>query len=126
MNEVFMELIPGTNVPKNAVVDEVSRFDIAVHQTEPLEQSQATSQEGNWKLRANCREVDTSVFYPHDSDRLGIKIAKSICDDCVVRSECLEFALDIRDDDGIYGGLKADERRKILNSRRRIGKLATG
>ena len=40
--------------------------------------------------------------------------AKSICRICPVKSQCLEYAMEIREPYGIWGGLTEAERRTIL------------
>jgi WhiB family redox-sensing transcriptional regulator len=45
--------------------------------------------------------------------------AKSICEACAVRVACLEYALQIREPHGIWGGLTENERRAILDHRAR-------
>ncbi len=40
--------------------------------------------------------------------------AKEICAVCSVRSDCLQYALDIGEQHGIWGGLNEIERRDLL------------
>ena len=40
--------------------------------------------------------------------------AKTICATCRVQPACLEYALDIREPHGIWGGLNEHERRELL------------
>ncbi|MDQ1511262.1 MAG: WhiB family transcriptional regulator, redox-sensing transcriptional regulator [Actinomycetota bacterium] len=40
--------------------------------------------------------------------------AKTICAECIVRQECLEFALRVHEPHGIWGGLTEAERRRLL------------
>jgi len=40
--------------------------------------------------------------------------AKAICAECPVRAECLDYALDIREPHGIWGGLTEAERRLLI------------
>jgi len=44
--------------------------------------------------------------------------AKAICARCPVRDSCLAYALDTRQEFGIWGGLNEDERRAILRRQR--------
>ena len=46
-------------------------------------------------------------------------VAKAICVRCPVRPECLEYALEIRETHGIWGGLNEMERRAVLRERTR-------
>ena len=44
--------------------------------------------------------------------------AKAICEVCRVIDECRDYALEIREQHGIWGGLNELERREILSQRR--------
>ena len=44
-------------------------------------------------LQARCRSLAPSEFFP--SDGVGVDKARKICDDCRVKAECLEYALDL-------------------------------
>lgn len=46
-------------------------------------------------------------------------MAKAICGACKVRERCLEFALDRRERDGVWGGATEKERRRMLRQRRK-------
>lgn len=65
----------------------------------------------NWQHHAACRDLDPELFFPLPLDVAGELAAKTVCGDCPVRSECLTFALRNGLDDGVWGGLTADERR---------------
>jgi WhiB family redox-sensing transcriptional regulator len=43
--------------------------------------------------------------------------AKQICAVCVVRRECLDYAIEIREPHGIWGGLNEAERKQLLERR---------
>ncbi len=77
-----------------------------------------------WRALANCKGIDTNIFFPSASDTEGIARAKEFCKRCRVKRECLEYAISHEgtratpgEDLGIYGGLGYDERR--LFARRR-------
>lgn len=57
--------------------------------------------------RRNCRDIDNDVFYPEgnrqDKDR-AIALAKSVCEDCVIKQECLMSAVINKEEFGIWGG----------------------
>ncbi len=72
-----------------------------------------------WHLKASCRGPESALFFPpaaaerrDDRDAREAK-AKSICAQCSVQSECLEFALRVHEPHGIWGGLTEAERRRI-------------
>jgi WhiB family redox-sensing transcriptional regulator len=41
-----------------------------------------------------------------------IRAAKAICDSCIVRQQCLHWAIETNQDIGVWGGLSEDERKK--------------
>lgn len=72
----------------------------------------------SWRQQGACNGLDPAVFYP-DSEEAS-DLAKSICAECPVRVNCLEYALAIREKDGVWGGATDKERRKIIRLRRRL------
>lgn len=77
----------------------------------------------HWRERAMCRTTPriTEKFfiegkYPMNSfeQRDAIAVAKSYCALCPVRQQCLEFALLMDEDSGIYGGMTRNERRHFI------------
>jgi WhiB family transcriptional regulator, redox-sensing transcriptional regulator len=76
--------------------------------------------EAPWQQQAACRGPHASVFFPpshferkDEKDQREID-AKGICASCVVRTDCLSYAIDIREPHGIWGGLTEGERRMLL------------
>jgi len=59
------------------------------------------------------------VFHPVEEDDAAAAPAKAICDLCPVREPCLEYAISAREKDGVWGGLTARERRRLVRQRRR-------
>lgn len=57
----------------------------------------------------SCVDLDPNVFFPPKGT--SQKVAKSICNGCVVQDECLEYALTNRESFGIWGGKNEGERR---------------
>jgi WhiB family redox-sensing transcriptional regulator len=61
------------------------------------------------------------VFFPPSYfERKDEKIerearAKAICAQCSVKEPCLDFAIDIREPHGIWGGLNEMERKTLLD-----------
>jgi WhiB family redox-sensing transcriptional regulator len=71
----------------------------------------------SWRQRGACRGLDPEIFYPPSED--DVSEAKMICGTCAVREACLEYALDNREGDGIWGGATERERRRMLRQRRK-------
>jgi WhiB family redox-sensing transcriptional regulator len=76
-----------------------------------------------WMARGSCRGMDPDFFFP--TDGAGVARARKVCVRCVVREECLSFALAHRIDHGVWGGASERERRRLLG---RVGsaRLARG
>ena len=68
-----------------------------------------------WQDLANCRGADPDLFFPERG--ASTRTAKSICRECTVREECLEFAIVSSEKFGIWGGLSERERRRIRRER---------
>ena len=76
--------------------------------------AEETDEQG-WQLYANCLGVDPDLFFPERG--ASTKEAKSVCKGCVVREDCLEYALANGEKFGIWGGLSERERRRIRRQR---------
>jgi WhiB family redox-sensing transcriptional regulator len=71
----------------------------------------------SWRRRAACRGIEPEIFYPVSEEEA--EEAKAVCAQCEVRQACLEFALNNRERDGVWGGATERERRRIIRQRRR-------
>jgi len=71
---------------------------------------------------AACRGIDLDVFFPVSDAKAGE--AKAVCATCPVREECLEFALNTRPADGVWGGLTAIERHRLIRRRQKAARKA--
>ncbi len=75
-----------------------------------------------WQMQGACRGPQAALFFPPPKpERRAAKqrreqIAKAICSECEVRTDCLDYALDIRELHGIWGGMNELERRTLLVS----------
>jgi len=88
-----------------------------------------------WMLDARCaREgVDTKPFFePYDDDlppeitykaewARRVREAVKVCCRCLVRTECLAYALDNGEPFGVWGGLTQRARNEVERSQLRIG-----
>jgi WhiB family redox-sensing transcriptional regulator len=69
-----------------------------------------------WRRDAICRDTDPDLFFPVGTTGqalVQIDRAKEVCDQCTVKVDCLEFALETNQDSGIWGGTSEEERRKL-------------
>ena len=69
--------------------------------------------------RGLCREVGIELFFPEErgngSDTYSF--SRIICSGCVVKQECLEWAIH-HEDHGMWGGTTPTERRRIRQKRK--------
>lgn len=77
-----------------------------------------------WKRFGTCGEpdVDSTLFFSEEgrsaADKHAVECAKIICRMCPVQVQCLEYALEAREEWWIWGGTTGRERRVILKARR--------
>lgn len=69
-----------------------------------------------WRELAACRGVDPDVFFPAQGE--FYTAAKYYCDRCEVRTDCLDYAVNNGETEGIWGGLPPKQRRKIKRRER--------
>ena len=65
-----------------------------------------------WQGRAICAQSDPERWFPEQGG--STQLAKEICASCPVQVQCLEYAMENDLCDGIYGGLTAKDRRRLL------------
>ena len=73
--------------------------------------------------RAACLSVDPEMFFPignTDPALLQIEEAKAVCRRCEVIGTCLSWAIESRQDEGVWGGLSAEERRALKRHNARV------
>jgi WhiB family transcriptional regulator, redox-sensing transcriptional regulator len=73
------------------------------------------TQVATWQRSANCLGVDPDLFFPERGG--STREAKEVCRGCVVREECLQYALENGEKFGIWGGLSERERRRLRRRR---------
>ena len=64
----------------------------------------------DWRASGACGEHDPDLWFT--AGAVEHRAAKRICSVCVVRTECLDYALTAAIDYGIWGGLTERERRR--------------
>lgn len=65
-----------------------------------------------WRSGALCAQVDGELFFPEAGGMDGL-VAKRICANCDVLTECREYALAHSELMGVWGGLSRRERQRI-------------
>lgn len=71
----------------------------------------------DWTQKAACRGSSTEVFYPERGE--SEQPAKQVCRRCVVKIECLTYALDAAEKVGVWGQ-SSERQRRILRQAIRI------
>ena len=74
-----------------------------------------TDQNRAWMTLANCRGMDPQLFFPERGT--NYLEARAVCDPCVVKQDCLDYALNNRERHGIWGGYSERERRTLRRDR---------
>lgn len=75
-----------------------------------------THDNGDWRHRAACRDEDPELFFPVSEQGPGARQAaeaKAVCSQCPVAAECLAWALETGQDNGVWGGTSEAERRAL-------------
>ncbi|MDR2538820.1 MAG: WhiB family transcriptional regulator [Bifidobacteriaceae bacterium] len=70
----------------------------------------------SWQIDAKCSGMDPDVFFPVGTTLQAIEKvahAKNICSECMVVTDCLDWAISTNQDSGIWGG-KSEEERRVL------------
>lgn len=66
-----------------------------------------------WRTNANCGDADPEIFFAEGNKAPGkemTRLARAICQECVVRVDCLDEAVSKKEAYGIWGGLTPAER----------------
>jgi WhiB family redox-sensing transcriptional regulator len=71
-----------------------------------------------WQDDALCAQTDPEAFYPEKGG--STRDAKRICQNCEVRAECLEYAVERDERFGVWGGMSERERRQLKKTRAEV------
>lgn len=72
----------------------------------------------NWRVLGSC----ATKHYPDlwfESEATSHAAAKLVCQNCEIRKECLEYAMEEKINYGMWGGLTERERRRLKKERHR-------
>ena len=81
----------------------------------------------NWCTDAACLQQEPELFFPIGTARAALaqtEQAKAVCRDCKVVDICLSWAIESRQDSGVWGGLSEDERRALKRRSARARRTA--
>ena len=79
-----------------------------------------------WMEEGSCVYANTELFFPVGYSMKAIKQsneAKAICNECVVKIDCLEYAIRTNQDSGVWGGTTEEERKSLRREYRKNGSL---
>lgn len=83
-----------------------------------------------WMALANCIGEDTDLFFPtregginSSAERERVRKVAAICRECIVKDECLDFAIANNERYGIWGGMSEKRRRYVKAERLGISLL---
>lgn len=76
----------------------------------------------DWQAEAVCRDLDTELFFPVSESDAGP--ARAVCATCPVAEACLEFAIETRQSNGVFGGLTPTERHRLVRRRQKAARKA--
>lgn len=80
----------------------------------------------DWRSRGACLTADPDLFFPISSAGTGRQQeerARAVCARCLVRDECLAFALRTNQAHGVWGGLGEAERLRLRRRLRAAGSI---
>jgi len=85
----------------------------------------------DWRHWAECRRdgFDPETWHPVGNSNAAVAQAEeaaAVCRHCPVMEQCLQYALENRIDEGVWGGLTEAERRRIHRRKtpRLVGRTA--
>ncbi|HSZ43585.1 MAG TPA: WhiB family transcriptional regulator [Trebonia sp.] len=73
----------------------------------------------HWQSVAACRTAEPDLFFPVSASENSlpqVAEAKEICGRCMARGRCLKFAIETRQQYGIWGGLTEEERYPLVRA----------
>jgi len=69
------------------------------------------SEKMSWQDDANCRNMDTNIFFPELGQTLPAFV-KEVCETCPVIEECFWYANETHCSEGYFGGMAARDRQR--------------
>lgn len=85
--------------------------------------AQIAAQTPNWQALGACRIEDSEMFFPIGDSihaKMQTEEAKAVCRRCPMVERCLAWALETRQDFGVWGGLSEDDRRRLHKRKRPV------
>lgn len=67
------------------------------------------AQRDDWTQHGACRGADPDLWFPESAKPEAFVEAKRICAQCPVKDPCLEYALETKQQHGVWGGKSEGE-----------------
>jgi WhiB family redox-sensing transcriptional regulator len=80
-----------------------------------------------WRDNAACLDEDPELFFASGSTGPALRQiaeAKAVCRGCEVVDTCLRWAVEARQETGVWGGLSEDERRTLKRRNARARRVS--
>ena len=74
--------------------------------------------DAKWASDALCAQTDPNAFFPKKGG--SHTEAKNVCERCPVRPDCLDWAIEHDETDGVWGGMGPAERAREIQRRRTV------
>lgn len=71
-----------------------------------------------WMDLGACKGMGSNEFFPDRGDHYGFASAKKVCNGCMVRKRCFDWAIKNEITHGIWGGTSGKERSDYLRDAR--------
>lgn len=78
----------------------------------------------SWFVDAKCLDADPESFFPDKGGSAGPAIA--VCERCPIRQRCLDWAVENRQDKGIWGGMSEKQRFRYRKRREMMHRSNNG
>jgi hypothetical protein len=74
--------------------------------------------DSSWMDDAACRGEDVDYFFEYDLNGIRANRVAEFCHmNCSVRAQCLEWALSVPEEFGVWGGVTPTERKRMIDSK---------
>jgi WhiB family redox-sensing transcriptional regulator len=79
-----------------------------------LEQETLLELGQEWRELAACAGREDDLFFPtNEAETAIVRAAKAVCEACRVQADCLAYAMETGQTEGIWGGMTSRERRVV-------------
>lgn len=103
--------VARTTITNVATREGITRYEFPGTAPDVIRGLRAQLDDQPWADEALCAQTDPESFFPEKGG--STKEAKATCAECLVRAECLDYALANDERFGVWGGLSERERRRL-------------